>query len=390
MARPPLPIGAWGDIGITGVKGRYRAAARYRGKDGRTRVFSRFRPTKGAARQALLDHFTDMSTADRSGTLLPESRTSDLLDEWLARYTAAKNPPQTTRKAHARAVGIAGEHVGGLRIVEASTARLDAAVQAVAAKRGVETSRQVAGVLRQGFGLALRLGAVSVNPALGIEVKTATAEPVRAMTADEAARLRKHARDFEAMPTASTRPWRREIAAAVDVMLGTGVRIGELAGLRWGDVNLTTVPATMTVGAIVTLDEVGVSRQERTKTASSERVLYLPAFATKALREHRGKALDDSDDSPVFPNERGGWWDTSGIRRRFREVRKLAELDWVSPKTIRKTVATAVYNSDSLDNASQQLGHSEVGVTSKHYVQQSNMGPVEVVGVLDSFIQRVS
>ena len=90
MARPPLPIGAWGDIGITGVKGRYRAAARYRGKDGRTRVFSRFRPTKGGLRQALLDHFTDMSTADRSGTLLPESRTSELLDEWLVRYTAAK------------------------------------------------------------------------------------------------------------------------------------------------------------------------------------------------------------------------------------------------------------------------------------------------------------
>ena len=184
-------------------------------------------------------------------------------------------------------------------------ARLDAAVQAVAAKRGVETSRQVAGVLRQGFGLALRLGAVSVNPALGIEVKTATAEPVRAMTADEVQARCKASRDFEAMPTRSTRPWRREIAAAIDVMLGTGVRIGELAGLRWADVDLSSVPATMTVSAIVTLDEVGVSRQERTKTASSERVLYLPRFATEALRKHRKKALDDSDDSPRLPER--GW-----------------------------------------------------------------------------------
>lgn len=390
VARPPLPIGAWGDIGITGKKGHYRASARYRGKDGRTRVFSRFRPTKGAARQALLDHFTDMSTADRSGTLLPESRTSELLDEWLARYTAAKNPPQTTRKAYKRAVGIASQRVGGLRIVEASTARLDAAVQAVEGDKGAETSRQVAGALRQAFALALRLGATASNPALGIEVKTPTAAPVRAMTADEVQALRKGARDFEAKPTTSTRPWRREVAAAVDVMLGTGVRIGELAGLRWGDVDLSSVPAMITVSAIVSLDEVGVSRQERTKTASSERVLYLPAFATKALREHRAKALDDSAGSPVFPNERGGWWDTSGIRRRFREVRVLAELEWVTPKTLRKTVATAVYNADGLDHAGQQLGHSEVGVTSKHYVQQSNMGPVEVVGVLDSFIQSVS
>lgn len=353
-------------------------------------MFSRFRPTKGAARQALLDHFTDMSTADRSGTLLPESRVFELLDEWLIRYKAAKNPPQTTQKAYQRAVNIASERVGGLRIVEASTARLDAAVQGVEADRGAETSRQVAGAIRQAFALALRLGAVSVNPALGIEVTTPDAAPVRAMTAGEVQALRKGAREFEAAPTLSTRPYRREFAAAVDVMLGTGVRIGELAGLRWGDVDLTSVPATVTVSAIVTLDKVGVSRQERTKTTSSERVLYLPAFATKALREHRAKAQDHDDDAPVFPNEAGGWWDTSGIRRRFRDVRKLAELDWVTPKTIRKTVATAVYNADGLDHAGQQLGHSEVGVTSKHYVQASNLGPVEVVGVLDSFIQSVS
>lgn len=52
--------------------------------------------------------------------------------------------------------------------------------------------------------------------------------------------------------------------------------------------------------------------------------------------------------------------------------------------------ATAVYNSDSLDNASKQLGHSEVGVTAKHYVQKLNIGPREVVGVLDSWFQSAS
>ena len=68
----------------------------------------------------------------------------------------------------------------------------------------------------------------------------------------------------------------------------------------------------------------------------------------------------------------------------------MAGLDWVSPKTIRKTVATAIYSADGLDNASQQLGHSEVGVTAKHYVQRLNIGPSGVVGVLDEWLQSAS
>ena len=66
----------------------------------------------------------------------------------------------------------------------------------------------------------------------------------------------------------------------------------------------------------------------------------------------------------------------------------MAGLDWVSPKTIRKTVATAIYSADGLDNASQQLGHSEVGVTAKHYVQRLNIGPAGVVGVLDEWLAK--
>lgn len=45
---------------------------------------------------------------------------------------------------------------------------------------------------------------------------------------------------------------------------------------------------------------------------------------------------------------------------------------------------------DGLDNASQQLGHSEVGVTAKHYVQRLNIGPAGVVGVLDEWLQSAS
>lgn len=92
----------------------------------------------------------------------------------------------------------------------------------------------------------------------------------------------------------------------------------------------------------------------------------------------------------MFASETGTWRDPSNYRAHFRQVRKIAELDWVTPKTIRKTVAKTIYTADGLDNSSQQLGHSEVGVTEKHYVQRLNIGPAGVVGVLDEWLQSAS
>ncbi|RAD81556.1 site-specific integrase, partial [Burkholderia multivorans] len=74
----------------------------------------------------------------------------------------------------------------------------------------------------------------------------------------------------------------------------------------------------------------------------------------------------------IFPTSVGTWLDKNNYAARFRQVREMADgvdLSWVTSHTIRKTVATQVYRSSDLKGASQQLGHSEVGVTSKHYIE---------------------
>ncbi|MFT9773675.1 tyrosine-type recombinase/integrase [Brevibacterium casei] len=97
------------------------------------------------------------------------------------------------------------------------------------------------------------------------------------------------------------------------------------------------------------------------------------------------------DSGAIFPTSVGTWLDKNNYAARFRQVREMADgvdLSWVTSHTIRKTVATQVYRSSDLKGASQQLGHSEVGVTSKHYIEHENRGPADVVGVLDAFIAR--
>lgn len=189
-------------------------------------------------------------------------------------------------------------------------------------------------------------------------------------------------------------PVRREIADSIDVMLGTGVGIGELLAIRWEDVDLEETPPTISVMGTVTLgaDGGGMQYQPAPKSEVSKRVLYLPSIAVDALRRQfeAREFRAETEAGAVFPSETGTWRDPSSYRAHFRQVRKIAELDWVTPKTIRKTVATTIYTADSLDNASQQLGHSEVGITAKHNVQRLNIGPAGVVGVLDDWLQNAS
>ena len=126
------------------------------------------------------------------------------------------------------------------------------------------------------------------------------------------------------------------------------------------------------------------------KSETSKRTLYLPSIAVEALRRQFADREFRPESEAVFASEVGTWRNPSSYRVHFRQVRLLAGLDWVTPKSIRKTVATTIYGADGLDNASKQLGHSEVGVTAKHYVQKLNIGPQGVVGVLDKWMQSVS
>lgn len=384
MGRPPLPVGTWGDISATREgPGVWRASARYRGRDGRTRVFSRRRATSGAAKAALREALARMQMGDRSGDLKPESRVSALLDQWFAEWKAGKPRKINTVRTYERALTLAAQRVGGLLIVEATTGVLEAAVNGVRDANGIETGRQVKGVLTQAFADAVRLDLIGANPAVGISSRASVLDPVRALTAAEVAQLRAAALEWEAAPRkVANRPWgRRRIAASIDVLLGTGVRTGELLALRRvEDLDLSVSPATLDVSGTIVRDG-GIVRQPTPKSKASERMSYLPTFAAESIRQHM-EEVPGGEVGALFPSMTGTWWDVSNYGRMFREVRTLAGLDWVTPRSLRKTVATTL----GLDLGSAQLGHSGTAITARHYVEQLRIGPAEVVGLMDELV----
>ena len=71
--------------------------------------------------------------------------------------------------------------------------------------------------------------------------------------------------------------------------LGTGARRGEIAALRWADVDLDG--ATVRIERSIEETKEGL-RVKAPKTAAGRRTVSLPAFTVAALREHRRETLE--------------------------------------------------------------------------------------------------
>lgn len=240
MAR--LPVRAWGNISVSGTRGNYRASARFRQANGKTVPRFRTGATKEAARNALLEHLTELREQTIAGEVSGTVTLGSFAGDWFTRWRESANPPASTVRTYRAAVKWIKEELGMLRLTECTTGRLERGVVRISDAHGQTTAKQARSVLRRIFADAVRLDALTANPALGISTVKEQPQEVRAMTAAEVQQLRTAARTWEATPVTANKPVRREIADSIDVMLGTGVRIGELLAIRWDDVDLEATP----------------------------------------------------------------------------------------------------------------------------------------------------
>jgi integrase len=160
------------------------------------------------------------------------------------------------------------------------------------------TVHNIVMTLRIALGSALELGLIPKNPA-AIR-KTIPAPASREMLTWEP----EECRGF--LEAARGDRWE----VLFHVALTTGMRQGELRGLRWSAVDLTA-------GTVAVTASVGASRLRKgPKTASGERLLHLPPHVVELLRTSRAsrKVVVLGDDQPVFPNDAGEPFLSNSIR----------------------------------------------------------------------------
>lgn len=329
MVRDPLPIGSHGVITVR----------RLRAKTWRARTY--FRDERGVRR----DVTAQAATRAAAGQSVNASMTiSEAAERWLAGLDSslAKN---TVRNYRLLAAAVSRD-LGALQLREATAGGLDSYLASVSAPSARHNRRLV---LRMIFDEAVRLGAVPYNPVLSTRSVKGKKKTVQALTLEQVQQLRSLVSG--------------DLADLVDVLLGTGCRWGEGAGLRWEDVDLDA--GTVTVNGTLIH---GAGWQADTKTHQS-RTLQVPAFVLKVLQRRRAQAAA----SAVFVFEYMGRPIKYGMSRAHLQ-RALAgsDLEWVTWHVLRKTTATHLDQVLGLSEASLQLGHASEAMTLQAYVARSS------------------
>lgn len=389
MARPRLEPGSWGSIRHYDLpNGKVRVRGLYRKLDGEVKDATATADTVAATTFLLMSRVVE---GKRFGLRLTSDSTLDDLRVWwlLGVHAEARVLAKTMKNYQAdaqRAVDAVGRR---LRIRDVSPLLVHSAMHDLYAQSTASGAR-ARKALRSMFEDARIVGVVASNPVDPVRApRTARSSPY-ALSPEQARYLRKA---FGQWQRSRNKPGPQpdpRVAIMIDLMLGLGIRIGEVLALRPCAFDLDSVPPRVTISA--TLIEGGRGEpiwRNRLKAERQTRDLTLPRFAIDSLQP---LLADPASTTPLFPNRKGEWLRPGTVRRILHSFRDewsddLAahgiEGERVSPQLFRRTVATMIATERGVDRAKEQLGHSSVQTTERHYVAPPRLVGTTTVALLN-------
>jgi integrase len=144
----------------------------------------------------------------------------------------------------------------------------------------------------------------------------------------------------------------------------TGMRRGELLGLRWSDVDLKA--ARLTVNQ--SLERLkGKTTFKSPKTFGSRRTITLPALTVEALREHRSAKPRIGAGELVFSHE-GIPWDPDSLTKAFDRLIVATGVRRITFHGLRHThISHQLMDGVHVNVVSERAGHANVSITLSVY-----------------------
>lgn len=202
------------------------------------------------------------------------------------------------------------------------------------------------------LGYAARNGKIAANPA---DLLTRREKPKGGRPKDRFL----SAAEIEALVRSAT----GIAAVAIPILLFAGLRVAELLGLTWEDIDFDRREIHV---------RFQMSRQGKRvalKTESGKRDVILMDEVAHRLRKHRLAAKFSADHDLVIPNGVGRTLGYTKLRKAFASARQDAGLVNVTPHTCRHTFASILIDQGrDVEFVSQQLGHSSTKTTWDLYV----------------------
>jgi integrase len=264
--------------------------------------------------------------------ITPHSTVADLVDHWLQQLRVDGRLEGTTINEYERVLQrLVLPDLGSVRLNELTTERINA-VLAELGTRSVNRQRKAKVVTGAMLNVAVECGALCSNPARGSISVSRPQTQTRTLTPSDLEKVRKAVRAWVSKKRSGPKAT-GDMADIIDLMLGTGARIGEVLALRWSDVELD---AKLVQIRATIKTETGMSSYR--KPLVNSRIIALPDFAVATLRRRQSRSRCGHADA-VFPTRNGTWQQVNNVERRWRQIRKDAGLDWVTPELFRHPVA---------------------------------------------------
>lgn len=222
------------------------------------------------------------------------------------------------------------------------------------------TVRHVHVVLRGALRQAVLWRLIVRNPSDAVVPPRPPRRDMRALTDDEVGAL---------VDTAST----TRLFVPIVLAVFTGMRRGEILGLRWQDVDFEARTAVVRQ----TMEQTkGSITFKAPKTSKSRRTIALPDAAIAVLRRHRAAQAEERirlgpaylEHDLVLAKKRGDPWNANSIHTLFRGIVRRAGIGHVRFHDLRHTHATQLLRLGvNAKVVSERLGHSTIGITLDTY-----------------------
>lgn len=359
--RPATPLGTHGKItGPTQLpSGKYRAYTTLRLPNGQSVQVQATAASKTATLRALEENCQRRLQGSNTTQLSTTSSLVRLLEEWLPRHEVSER----TKEIYEQNIRLhITPGIGDVRLNELTTPLLQLFLEGLT-PANAKTARAVLG---SACSLAVRWGLMGHNPVRDTRLSKRKRKPVRVLTDVEMDAYR--ARLVEWCGGNQYGPKRGEgLVEIMDVVRGTGCRIGEVLALRWQDVDLEA--GTITIAG--TIDE-GRGRKDMPKTEKSRRTIHAAPIAVEALKRQWGKEYREFLGEPVFPTATGEYRTVRNTETRLRAARGDMK---IVPHDFRRTVATRIEAKYGMLAASRHLGHESTSVTEQSYLATPELLP---------------